>query len=368
MQKRPVLAFIAFILIAILFVPFYGSNTAAESSTYTVTTDALNVRSSPDQEGEVIGKLNKGDHIKKFKEQNGWVQTYVDGNEGWVAAHYLVQNERVAEKQTTNETTSETSGNNIRIQADSVLLRNGPSQNYSILSSASTGEEFTIIKERDDWYQIQLADGSNAWVASWLTNAPLNDSNEENAEKTNTQSGSLSGRNIMIDAGHGGIDPGSAAQNGHEEKDLTLTVSHVVGDKLSAAGANIIYTRTSDTYISPAVRANMSNNYAIDAFISLHYNAHTSSTTKGISRQYYGSNQGYQLASSIQSSLLEHTPFKSRGVQHDSFLVLRESKAPATLLELGFITNPVDFANIYNDNHAHQIGDAVTEGLIKYFN
>lgn len=370
MQKRPVLAFIAFIFIATLFVPFNGTIKAAENSTYTVTTDSLNVRSSPDRNGEVIGKLNKGNQIQKFKEQNGWIQTYVDGNEGWVAAHYLVQAEQESSdnNQEANEAEIEASEKSIRIQADSVLLRSGPGQNYSILSSASTGEAFTVLKEKENWYQIQLANGSNAWVASWLTSAPLNENSDAEIETAPAQDGSLSGRNIMIDAGHGGIDPGSASQNNHKEKDLTLTVAQTVGDKLAAAGANVIYTRNSDTYISPADRANINNDYVIDAFISLHYNAHTRSTTNGISSHYYGGNQDYQLASSIQNSLLQHTPFKDRGVQHDSFLVLRESQAPATLLELGFITNPVDFANIYNDNHAHQIGDAVTEGLIQYFN
>ncbi|HLQ73012.1 MAG TPA: N-acetylmuramoyl-L-alanine amidase [Bacillota bacterium] len=360
MQRMKSTRLLYVFILTFIFIISFPIASFANGSTYTVTTDHLNVRSAPDLNSETIGQLHTGQKVNGFNEQNGWVQTYFDGSEGWVASQYLTTDNHKEEQ-------PEEMSKQIQVKADSVRLRSGPGESYSIISNVSSDETLSVLKEKDNWYYVELNDGTTAWIASWLTSEPLEETSEA-IQSPEAKSGSLNGLNIMIDPGHGGVDPGASSQSYQSEKDLTLLTAEVVGNKLAEAGANVIYTRTTDTYISPSERAQMNRSNNVDAFISLHYNAHTRSTSNGMSTHYFGGNSDYRLASAIQQSLTNHTSLKNRGVHHDSFLVLRESNAPAVLLELGFITSPMDMAVIHQNSHPYNVGEAVTEGLINYFN
>ena len=89
----------------------------------------------------------------------------------------------------------------------------------------------------------------------------------------------------MIDAGHGGKDPGAMA-NGIVEREVTLAMAKLVGERLRAAGFKVLYTRQRDVFIPLDDRTQMANNSKADLFVSLHVNANTDSSISGVETYY----------------------------------------------------------------------------------
>lgn len=359
MKKRTYLLFFIGILSFIWSIT--PSVDAADKQTYKVGTDQLNVRSSPSHDGQVIGTLKQGDTVAVFQEKYGWYQTYINGKTAWVASQYLVESNVASTPQAVNQTAQVSS--EIEIVGNDVRLRSGPGLEYRIIDTANNGAKYELLETNKGWHKLKS--GTNvAWVASWLTDNPTT---SPKATNKTTSNHSLKGYNIVLDAGHGGNDPGSIGTNGQKEKDIALKITNTVAEKLRNDGATVILTRTDDSYVSLSNRAQISNDYWAHAFISLHLNAFTSSNTNGISTHYYAGNESNQLAQSIQKALMNHTDLRNRVVQQDSFLVLRETEAVAVLAELGFMTNPSDMSVISTDAYANEVANAISDGLKNYF-
>lgn len=346
---------------------------AQDKRTYQVTTDNLKVRSAADANADVVGYLQNGDNITTFKEEHGWMLTYYEGEEAWIAAHYLTPIEQDGSTKQSNH-----QSNKITITQDAVHVRAEPGLNQPILDIVYSGDTFTLLDTKNDWHYIQLKNGTNAWVASWLTSQPVNTkqtkkntkvkSNTHHSTKSSTKGQPLSGYNIILDPSHGGKDPGSIGLGGVREKDLALEYSRIVANKLQEQGATVLLTRSADEYVALPDRVRISEAYATDAFISLHFNAYTSSTPNGISTHYYDVNQDLALAQHVQNALNQHTTLHDRGVRQDNYHVLRKNRDTSILVELGFITNPSDVELIQNKNHMSSVATAIAEGLNQYFN
>lgn len=366
------LPFLAMMLLAMMFT----QEAYAESKQiYKVGADDLNVRNAPSKEAEVVGQLNQGDQVAVFQEKYGWLQTYYNGQAVWVASHYLYKVNELSTN-TKNEQVQQ-AVEKIKITANGVHIRKGPSTNHTILEVASKGDTYRFIETNNDWHKIKLDNNSTAWVASWLTNNPTTTETPTTSKSkaappqktvsTNVQGNSLNGYNIMLDASHGGKDPGAISMNGEYEKDFALQVTNTVAERLRSVGANVILTRPNDTFISLADRVRLSDDYWTHAFISLHFNAALSSAGNGISTHYYSNGEDKQLAHSIQQALNKHTSLKDRGVRQNDYYVLRENNAVSVLTELGFITNSHDLQTIQDSQYANQVADAIAEGLNNYF-
>ncbi len=363
---------IIFAAIFFLFFTFSSPTHAESNQTYEVGTDVLNVRDAPHKDAEVVGKLKFGDSVPAFKERNGWVSTFYGGKEVWVASHFLVksENNEAASSSTTVASTNE-AVQSVAIQADSVRLRSGPGTENSIIGHASKGDTYPLVETNEDWLKVKLDNGNTVWVASWLTNqATSNSPSEQPAEQTSTPNASqpLAGYNIILDPGHGGVDPGSLSLNNEKEKVLALDVSNVIAEKLRSEGATVLLTRSKDSYVSLQERVRISESYLTDAFISVHFNAFTSQASNGVSTHYFADGAERELAQHIQTALNKHTNLTNRGVKQDNYYVLRENNDLSILVELGFITNPHDLEVIRDPHYSSQIADAIFEGLVKYFN
>lgn len=352
--------------LGLLFISFTPTMTYAESGqTYEVYTSVLNVRDEPSLSGNVVGTLTKGNQIKGFKEHYGWIQTYYGGEEVWVAKHHLVL---------IGDTEVESTPNHeVEVTESSVNVRSGPGTNYPVTSSAFMGDTFNLLKTENDWYQVSLPNGSTGWIASWVSNGP---SQGYAPEKTNLASyetninnvnGDLSGLNIVLDPGHGGRDTGAIGLYGLKEKNIVQSTAEKVAEKLRNSGANVITTRVGDHYLSLDNRVQISNSQYTDVFISLHYNASPILTAQG-TNTFYFSEASRQLAQSVQSSIAAMTDLRNRGIERESYYVLRNTNAKAILLELGFITNPYDSAIVQNADYQYQLAQAITDGLINYYN
>lgn len=168
---------------------------------------------------------------------------------------------------------------------------------------------------------------------------------------------------IMIDAGHGGTDPG-AVYKGRREKDDNLSLAMAVGKILKENGINVLYTRTEDKYLSPFERARLANESKVDYFISFHRNSSPEvNQYNGVEVLVYDkSGIKYEMAQNIVGALGE-LGFREIGVQaRPGLVVLRKTKMPALLIETGFINSDED--NILYDEKQKEIAQAIAGAIL----
>ncbi|WP_424950116.1 N-acetylmuramoyl-L-alanine amidase [Deinococcus sp.] len=176
---------------------------------------------------------------------------------------------------------------------------------------------------------------------------------------------------VVIDPGHGGSDPGAIGQV--VEKVVTLAVALRVRDDLTAAGVDVIMTRDRDTQLAAskttdlAMRAAMGTGVA-QMFVSIHVNStEASSALKGYGIEtWWNPNHpnSQALALNIQQDAVSATAAYSRGLRDtQSLAVLRESKIPAALVEIGYTSHPVDGQNLADANYLDRVAYGVASGI-----
>ena len=146
---------------------------------------------------------------------------------------------------------------------------------------------------------------------------------------------------ICIDPGHGGFDPGACGY-GLKESDVNLKYALLLRQLLTQKGHQVIMTRETDKTMSLGERTRFANNNKADLFISCHCNAAANPQAHGVETLVYSdkSVSAYYLARAIVESLEKDCSLKSRGVKFRRKLyVLKNTKMPAILIELGFISN-----------------------------
>lgn len=169
---------------------------------------------------------------------------------------------------------------------------------------------------------------------------------------------------VFLDAGHGGANPG-AVFNGRQEKDDTLALTLAVGAILEANGVDVLYSRTNDVFSTPAARALDANQANADYFISIHRNS------SPIPNQYTGIESlvynRYSTAARIARNInqnLEAVGFADQGVnERTNLAVLRRTRMPAVLVEVGFINNTND--NELFDERFDDIAQAIADGILE---
>lgn len=169
---------------------------------------------------------------------------------------------------------------------------------------------------------------------------------------------------IVIDAGHGGSDPGAVFE-GRQEKDDTLRLALAVGKILEENGQNVIYTRTTDVYQTPFQKATIANEAGADFFVSIHRNS------SPVAGQYSGVETLVYERSGIKEEMaeninreLEEAGFKNLGVkERPGLVVLRRTKMPAVLVEAGFINSGED--NRIFDENFEEVAQAIADGILR---
>ena len=173
-------------------------------------------------------------------------------------------------------------------------------------------------------------------------------------------------RKVIIDAGHGGQEPG-AVYEGRQEKEDALWLAFDVGNALERRGISVSYTRVSDVYDSPYEKAAMANASDADIFLSIHRNAMpVPGTASGVENLVYeDSGTAGALGRNIGEALAE-AGWTDLGVkERPGLVVLRNTKIPAVLVEVGFINNEKD--NEFLDANMAATADAIADGVLKTF-
>lgn len=168
---------------------------------------------------------------------------------------------------------------------------------------------------------------------------------------------------IVIDAGHGGSDPG-AVYEGRREKDDNLSLAIAVGELLSRQGVSVIYTRTTDVYQTPFEKAQMANQADADFFISFHRNSSEDPNQyTGVETLVYDNSGIKQTMAENINGALSGLGFRNLGVKaRPGLVVLRRTKMPALLIETGFLNNEQD--NTLYDEKQEEIARAIADAVL----
>lgn len=185
----------------------------------------------------------------------------------------------------------------------------------------------------------------------------------------------LSGKNIIIDVGHGGVDAGTSYQN-ILEKDLNLAISQKLEQELTKNGASVILTRDDDYDLSSPNadrrkksdfdnRIKLINNSKADIYLSIHINYLEDSTYSGAQVFYY-SNLNKPLAEAIQKNLNTISYPRSIKTMPNIYMYHRLKK-PGVLIECGFISNSQERQKLTTSEYQTTLAQTITKGVIAYF-
>lgn len=168
---------------------------------------------------------------------------------------------------------------------------------------------------------------------------------------------------VVLDAGHGGENPG-ATYRGRQEKDDALALVLAIGPILEANGVNVYYTRTTDVYESPQQKAAEGNAVNADYFVSVHRNSspYPNQYTGVETLVYNRYSEAARLAYNINTRL-EDLGFVNQGVnERTNLVVLNRTEMPSVLVEVGFINTDAD--NQLLDQRFNEIARAIADGIL----
>lgn len=177
---------------------------------------------------------------------------------------------------------------------------------------------------------------------------------------------------VVVDAGHGGNDPG-AEKSGIYEKDIDLAIVLELKELLDATDANVkvYYTRTDDSNPSYARRVGLANKTNADLFISVHNNSYNQSTAvKGTAVMYSQSHQGdvtsKRLAEICLEELTDRLGTINKGIMEgDNIHIIHNSKVPVALIEVGFMSNRDELKLLNSEEYQKEVAEAIYQAIFK---
>ena len=174
---------------------------------------------------------------------------------------------------------------------------------------------------------------------------------------------------VVIDPGHGGIDPGAIGISGIKESDIVLDVSRIVKRLLSEKGVKVRLTRNKEVELDLPPRTSLANRLDADIFVSIHANASRGKRRdiNGLETFYYRGWRGRLLAKRIQKEILKVSPGSpDRGVKQGRYYVIKNTRMPAVLVEIGFLTGRLDARRLEKSIHRKRIAYAIAKGILEY--
>lgn len=173
---------------------------------------------------------------------------------------------------------------------------------------------------------------------------------------------------VCIDPGHGGKDPGAVGQRGLREKDVNLIVAQGIKKRLEAS-YEVVMTREKDEYLGLIPRTAIANTANAVLFVSLHCNGSDNPSANGIEIIHHPySEKGQKLADTIMDYLMPASGLRHRGVKSDQrgLAVLRHTKMPAVIIEVGFISNRNEEKLMRSETWLSNVADAIAFGIDSY--
>ncbi len=237
------------------------------------------------------------------------------------------------------------------------LIKDVRSSNYQL-----EGEEVTrLVFELNDYYSHNVdsyQDGRGIKLS--LAKEYLS---QEMKEERKVES-----HLIVVDAGHGGFDPGAIGKNGLEEKVPNLAIAKEIARLLNERKHKAILTRTDDTFLSLQQRVKFANKNRAELFISIHANSFNNPLTGGVETYYNESdnNQNRFLAEKIHDKLGRNLGINDRGLKDSNFYVIKYTNMPSALIEVGFLSNEKEEILLNDKKFQHNAAALIVEGILDY--
>jgi N-acetylmuramoyl-L-alanine amidase len=256
------------------------------------------------------------------------------------------------------------SNNTVLVQAiENPYLQSVRSSQFEI--NPSTVRLVFDMKASAD-YQMEYDERNDEMVIRLLTDSI------DNTNPPVTQTNKL----IVIDPGHGGSDPGAIFPLlDLYEKNIVLEVAKQTKSLLEKEGFQVMMTRSDDSYVSLFERVEIANQLQADLFVSIHVNAATQARTKGVETVYYPSEKNPEdfrdnraLAAIFHEEVMKALGADSFRIDaRENLIVLRETKMPAVLTELGFVTNPDEERLLASAGYLQSAAEGIFKAVMRYF-
>ncbi len=265
-------------------------------------------------------------------------------------------------------------GKAILIRGQYTSLQFAADGRESVLNGSKVWLHAPVVKVRGDW---SISDADAQYVVDPLV-------------RPSAYLRSRGTRTVVLDAGHGGKDPGTMGRTGLKEKDLALDIALRVKAHLAAAGVRVVMTRDGDRFWELEDRPYLAARGGGDVFLGLHMNAAASRAVRGIetyvtaveaypptaesklggkypavpNNQFNHSNTA--LGHQIHRALVGITRAEDRGLKHARFVVLRNSAMPAALVECGFLSNPQEEQKLSTPSYRETVAQGIAQGVLNY--
>ncbi|MEW5762947.1 MAG: N-acetylmuramoyl-L-alanine amidase [Bacillota bacterium] len=184
----------------------------------------------------------------------------------------------------------------------------------------------------------------------------------------------LAGKTVVVDAGHGGTDPGVVGPSGVPEKDITLAVARRLRDLLRGGGARVIMTREKDEGLGDSkrddleARVDLANRSEADIFVSIHANSFQEPDEDGAQTfSQPGCIESRRLSHAIQAEIVRLLRNTVRVPKEVDYFLNRQTRMPSVIVEIGFVTNPREERLLVDPTYQGQMAFAIYAGIIKYF-
>lgn len=198
-------------------------------------------------------------------------------------------------------------------------------------------------------------------------------------ESADAQNGAMC---VVIDAGHGGDDPGKVGINGAEEKDINLQIAEMVKKYLEANDVKVVMTRESDAGLYDEGASNkkvqdmkkrieLIEEVSPSVTVSIHQNSYPEEYVHGAQVFYYtGSKEGQELAECIQNQLVQKVdPENKRQIKaNDSYYLLKKTGVPIVIVECGFLSNSAEAEKLCDSDYQNYVAWAIHMGILQYLN
>jgi len=321
-----------------------------------VTASSLNVRSGPSTSYNVVGQLSNGSILTIISQHStGWYEINYNGRTAYVSNNLV---------NVWSENDLDFSGSHEigYVTANSLNVRSGPSG--STIDSIPLGTRVEILSTysrtgQNSWHQIRYDGNKTGYVSAGYIML---------ARKSSANSGPLTGKTIILDAGHGAQDPGGVG-GGMLEKDVVLDISLRAEELLRAAGAEVIMIRRTDMFLSLSQRTFLANRTDADIYVSLHTNIFNGSAngTETFWNSNYRSSDSRKLAHALQDAQVAKMGTRYRRVEAASYYVIRNTHMASALLEVAFMDHSGDAAKLRSNSYRDRSAEGIRDGLINYF-
>ncbi|MEX2460347.1 MAG: N-acetylmuramoyl-L-alanine amidase family protein [Paenibacillaceae bacterium] len=170
---------------------------------------------------------------------------------------------------------------------------------------------------------------------------------------------------VVIDAGHGGKDTGAISVNKRLEKDFNLAMVLKIQQLLAQEPLiQVVLTRNDDTFVELDDRAALANNLGASLFVSIHGNSYAK-TSNGTETYYYR-DESLSFAQTMHPYVLGATGFSDKKVKKEKFRVVAATMMPAILCEIGYLSNPIEEAEMYKDEFQNRVAASIVAGIKDY--